>query len=118
MNILNKILIGYVPYSNELNAPGDRRRFIFFANELKINYEIIRIELINEIKRYDIIYLTYGANLSFWIKYKKKYPHTKIIFELIDSYLFENYSMRSIFRGLFRFIFGKENYLWLNKKTI
>ena len=39
MNFDN-IKIGYAPYHKDLSAAGDRRRFVFFANEKKINFKL------------------------------------------------------------------------------
>jgi len=109
---LNDQKIAYAPYSNKLNLPGDRRRFVFYANERKIKYEKANI---NEL--YDIVYVTYGSNLSAWITYKKKNPTVKIIFELIDSYLIQNDSLLTRFKGFIKFITGKENRFFFNYKS-
>jgi glycosyltransferase involved in cell wall biosynthesis len=59
--------------------------------------------------------LTYGCNISDWIKYKISNPTTKIVFELIDSYLLENNKL-SILRGLTKYFTGKESSIWLDYK--
>jgi len=102
----------YAPYSKNLSAPGDRRRFIFYAAERKIIFEIAKPN-----KEYNIVYLTYGCDISIWIDYKRSHPNVKLIFELIDSYLLEETSFLTVFRGSARFIAGKESSLWLNYKT-
>ena len=107
-----QIKIAYAPYNKDLLAPGDRRRFIFYANERKIKFSLADLT-----KKYDVVYLTYGSNVSAWIKYKKKNPEVKFIFELIDSYLLEDPSFQSIFRGLAWYLLGKEDEFWLNYKT-
>lgn len=106
------IRIAYAPYNTDLIVPGDRRRFVFYANERKI-----RFDLADPLKIYDIVYLTYGCNLSTWIEYKKKNPDVKFVFELIDSYLLENTSILTIFRGVTRYLLGKESALWLSYKS-
>ena len=108
----DNLRVGYTPYDKGLIAPGDRRRFAFYANERRIKYEVA-----DPLNKYDIVYLTYGCNLSFWIAYKKDNPNTKIIFELIDSYLLENTSALTLLRGASRYFQGKENRLWLDYKT-
>jgi hypothetical protein len=108
----DNLTIAYYPYHGDLTAPGDRRRFVFYASERKIGFE-----LVDPLKKYDIVYLTYGCNISFWIKYKKNNPDVKIVFELIDSYLLEDISVRSLFRGLARYLLGEESDLWLNYKV-
>ena len=106
------IRIAYAPYHKNLVVPGDRRRFVFYANERKI-----RFELADPSKVYDIVYLTYGCNLSAWIAYKKNNPDVKFVFELIDSYLLESTSALTIFRGATRYLLGKESALWLDYKV-
>ena len=108
----NDIRIGYAPYHKDMMTPGDRRRFIFYANERKIKFD-----LADPLKIYDIVYLTYGCNLSVWIEYKKKNPDVKFVFELIDSYLLENCSVLTIFRGITRYLLGKERSLWFSYKV-
>lgn len=108
----NGVRIAYAPYHKELAAPGDRRRFVFYANERHI-----RFDLADPLKIYDIVYLTYGCNLSVWIEYKKNNPDVKFVFELIDSYLLENAGVLAIFRGVAWYLLGRENALWFNYKT-
>jgi len=107
-----ELKIGYWPYSNDFKSPGDRRRFVFYAKEKKISFSVADFNY-----NYDIIYLTYGCNISEWLKYKKRNPNTKVIFELIDSYLFESTTLISVLRGFNRFITGKESSLFLNYKN-
>jgi hypothetical protein len=107
MNYKN-LRIGYVPYSNDLSHPGDRRRFVFFAKESSINFEIAQFN-----KEYDVLILTQAADLTMWSKYKPQ--KTKIIFDLIDSYLSINYfEIKALLRGLAKFIAGKSRHLELN----
>ena len=108
----NEIKLAYVPYHKELVVPGDRRRFIFYASARKIPFEIA-----DSSKIYDIVYLTYGCDLSAWIKYKKINPNVKIIFELIDAYLLEDLGILTIFRGLVRYFHGKESSFWFYHKS-
>jgi hypothetical protein len=108
----DNIKIGYFPYRTDFNSPGDRRRFIFYFNKRNIKFDFA-----NPLTSYDIIYLTYGADLSQWLKYKKNNPNVKIIFELIDSYILEDVSFSSIFRGIARFLLRKESSLWFNYKS-
>ena len=39
---MNKLKIGYWPNSLTFDAPGDRRRFIFYAENKKIDFELFR----------------------------------------------------------------------------
>lgn len=106
------IRIAYAPYHKDLVVPGDRRRFVFYANERQIKFD-----LADPLKIYDIVYLTYGCNLGVWIDYKKNNPGVKFVFELIDSYLLENIGTLTALRGFVRFFLGKESKLWINYKT-
>ena len=104
--------IAYAPYHKDLLVPGDRRRFVFYANERNIKFD-----LADPLKKYDIVYLTYGCDVSAWIEYKKNNPDVKFVFELIDSYLLENTNVITIFRGAARYLLGKESALWLDFKV-
>jgi hypothetical protein len=97
-------MIGYAPYSEDLKAPGDRRRFVFYARHKKIDYEIADVN-----KSYDLVYITSSANISSWIEYKKRNKTTKLIFEMVDAYTFYNDLSWNLGRGLYRFIQGREN---------
>ena len=109
---LNKLRIAYAPYHKELSVPGDRRRFVFYAKERNINFE-----LADPSKIYDIIYLTYGCNLGLWIKYKKNNPNVKIVFELIDTYFQEKKSIRELFRGIAWYLIRRDDVLWFSYKS-
>ena len=104
--------IGFAPYAQNLKSPGDRRRFVFFANERKLNFEIA-----DPSKRYDILYLTSSSNLSAWVEYKKENPTTKLIFEIIDSYLLAGISVMSSLRGLTKFLTSKEKKIYFNYRN-
>jgi hypothetical protein len=112
MNWSNK-KIGYASHSKNLDAPGDRRRFIFYAKEKNIQFEIADTRCI-----YDIVYLTYGCDLSAWVDYKKRNPSVKIIFELIDSYLLQKQNILTILKGPIRYFLRYESNLYLNYKSV
>lgn len=101
--------IGYSSYSHDFTAPGDRRRFVFYAKESKLNFELADCT-----KTYDLIYITTSSNISEWIDYKKKHPETKLIFEIIDSYLLEGRKVRTYIKGIFRYLTAKDKRLYLN----
>jgi hypothetical protein len=107
------ITIGYAPYNKDYTAPGDRRRFIFYANEKKIKFNFA-----DPLEHYDIVYLTYGSDLTRWLKYKKENPNVKFVFELIDSYLLESTNLVTILRGLIRYISGKESFFCFNYNKV
>jgi hypothetical protein len=104
-----KLKIGYYPHNATLQHPGDRRRFVFFANEVGMQFEIADSK-----KVYDIVYLTSSCNVSEWIKYKMRNPKTKLIFEIIDSYLLVNRNYLRFLKGPYRYLTGKDDKFYLN----
>jgi len=112
MDIAN-IKLGYAAYSKDLNVPGDKRRFVRYAKLRRIEYEVADPE-----KKYDLIYVTHGADLSIWHQYPRN--GALIIYEIIDSYMFEReYSLKALFRGVVKYIIRDHKYLIFNyKKTI
>jgi glycosyltransferase involved in cell wall biosynthesis len=104
-----ELKIGYVPYLPDLSQPADRRRFPFFAKKNNVPYEIADVN-----KTYDIILLTAPSNLSKWLLYRRKNPKTRFIFEIVDSLIFPSDIFSTIFKGLGRFLLGKEKSLYLN----
>ena len=109
---ISRLRIGYSPYSGDLNAPGDRRRFVFYASEKKLNFTVADPSL-----NYDLVYITSSANISDWIKYKKKHPSVKLVFEIIDSYLLEDASFSLYLRGLSRLLTKRESRLYLDYRN-
>lgn len=109
---LSRLRVGYTPYNQSFNSPGDRRRFIFYANERQINFEIA-----NPKSLYDIVYLTNGCDLGAWISYKKKNKSTKLIFELIDSYFDQPLTLYTVFKGIIKFLVGRDSKIFLNYKS-
>lgn len=108
-----ELKIGYVPYSTNLSWPGDRRRFPYFAKRNNTKFEVADVN-----KYYDIILLTaLTSNLSKWIVYKRKHPDTRFIFEMTDSLILTSDVFRTLFKGIGRFILGRESFLYLNYKA-
>jgi hypothetical protein len=111
MTKLNQINICYLPNDLSLKLPGDRRRFVFFARYMKISYETKMQD-----NYYQLIYCTYGNNLSKIFEFIKKHPKTKLIFEMIDANLSEG-KWINFLKGCGRFILGKESRVYLNYQT-
>lgn len=102
----NNLRIGYVPYSSTFDKPGDRRRFVYYANMRGIDFEIA-----DPSKEYDLVVLSARADLSVWCKY----PKGKIVYDLIDSYLaIPRTDLKGQLRGLFKFLSRQSRYLQLN----
>jgi len=110
---LNNFHIGYAPYSADFLSPGDRRRFVYYAKNRGINFEIAKPE--NE---YDIVYITHGADITLWSKYDKS--KAIVIYEIIDSYLATpGLSFFGLFRGVMKYFSGQYKYCVFNyKKSI
>lgn len=104
--------IGYVPYSKYMDHPDDRRRFPVFASRHGIDFELANIQ-----EDYDIIVLHGSADLTGWLSYKKSHPHTRFIFEMVDSLLFQSGFEDVWAKGLGRFLIGKESrpVIWYKK---
>lgn len=101
-----KLKIGYVPISQNLQHPGDSRRFIFYASKKGLDYEIANFQ-----KKYDIVILTQNSDISLW----SKYEHGKIIFDLIDSYLaIPKSNFKGLARGVAKYIAGQNKFLQLS----
>ena len=71
--------IGYVPYSDSLLHPGDRRRLGMWAEARGIE-----LELLNPLNS-DVLVLSNAANFGYWIK-RATQP---IVLDLVDGYLGE-----------------------------
>jgi hypothetical protein len=70
--------VGYSPYSPSLVPPGDRRRFVSYALARNVPFEIA-----NPKEKYDLVVLSELSDISVW----PDYPHGKMVYDLIDSYL-------------------------------
>jgi len=108
-----ELKIGYVPYSTNLSQPADRRRFLHFAERKEIEYEIADTS-----KKYDIVILPAPANLSKWLLYKRKNPETKFIFEMVDSLIFTTDFFSEVFKGIGRFLIGKDTLMYFNYQKL
>jgi len=110
---LKNLRIGYVPISTSLNSPGDKRRFVYYANKRNLSFEIA-----DPSEKYDVVVLTQNADLSIWSQYDN--GGAKIVYDLIDSYLaVPKYSFKGWLRGLAKYFSGQSQRLKFNHwKTI
>ena len=67
-----------MPFSPTLKAPGDRRRFVAYAQARNLPFELARFD-----QRYDVVVLSEIADISIWCDYQQG----KIVFDFIDFYL-------------------------------
>lgn len=88
--------IGYSPYSPDLQQPGDRRRFPHYARRKGLEFE-----LADPSKSYDLVVLSARSDLVHWTD---RPPPTRIVFDLIDSYLaIPESDLKARFRGLSKY---------------
>ena len=97
------VRIGYVPISNTLDSPGDRRRFVYYAEKRGIQFEIADPK-----REYDLVILSQRADISVW----SRYPNAKLVYDLIDSYLaVPRTDFKGQMRGLFKYLSRQSRYL-------
>lgn len=97
--------VGYVPYSPSLDRPGDRRRFVHYARSRGIPFEVA-----DPSRVYDLVVVSGNADLSVWARY----PHGKVVFDFIDSYLAAPRTPRNLARGLVKFVARQSRRLQLD----
>ncbi len=106
---LKKLNIGYLPYSNNFQQPGDKRRFVYYANKRNLKFEIA-----DPSKDYDLVILSQSADLSVWHKYDL--GGAKVVYDLIDSYLsIPRNEIKGRLRGIAKYVAGKSKYLKINQ---
>lgn len=95
-NELRPPRIGYVPYSNTLERPGDLRRFVCYAHKRNLDFEIAKPD-----REYDLVVLSECADISVW----SRYPRGKLVYDLIDSYLaIPRTDIKGLLRGTAKFL--------------
>ncbi len=101
------VRIGYAPITPALTAPGDRRRFPYYARARGIEFDIARRDT-----HYDLVVLTEVADLTYWLKAPRR---TRVIYDLIDSYLAQpRRSIRAAGRGAAKFMSRETHRLAIN----
>lgn len=97
------IKVGYVPYSKNLQHPGDRRRLAAWSMD-----KGVELNVLNPLDS-DVLVLSNAANFGYWIK-RAKQP---VILDLVDGYLGEHPSlMRDIGRNILRSIKRTSDLKW------
>jgi glycosyltransferase involved in cell wall biosynthesis len=90
--------IGYVPFSADLQKPGDRRRFAGYARRRNLQFELAIPG-----RRYDVLVLSESADVSLWTDYRQG----KIVYDLIDSYLaIPRTDAKQLLRGAAKYLVG------------
>jgi hypothetical protein len=89
-------MIGYVPYSPDLNQPADRRRFPYYAEKRGLEFELAEPD-----ERYTTVVVTPRANLAQWTQYGSG----KLVFDMVDSYLdVPATNLKQLLRGPAKFL--------------
>jgi hypothetical protein len=101
----------YDGYSHDFSHVADRRRFGGF-----INYNNLRIIDFSNINTADFIVITQSSDLSKWLKYDL--GKAKLVFDFCDAYLLESTSLKTLVRGLFKYLFNQESYLYFSYKQL
>jgi hypothetical protein len=96
--------VGYVPYSQDLSHPADRRRLAMWAQrqgtELKVASPL----------ESDVLVLSNAANFNYWLK-RAKQP---VVLDLVDGYLGEHPPfLKDVARNVLRSIKGTSNLGWI-----
>lgn len=104
---MKNLKIGYWPNSKSFDAPGDRRRFIFYLENKDIDFEIYSPD-----KKYDLVYLSQAADISQINEIKE--TGAMVFYDNINSYSSEKISVRSIFRGIGKYTTSSSKHLLLN----
>lgn len=100
--------VAYFPASTTLQAPSDRRRFPWYANQRGI-----RFELADPAREYDVVVLNQRADLSVWSRYRP--GQAKLVYEANDSYIsVSSREPKQALRGTFKFLTGQSRRLQLN----
>ncbi len=104
---LQKLKIGWATGGLSLDHPAHRRTLLYYAKARNLSFEIADIH-----KAYDVVYMSQGADITTWMHYDKG----KIVYEFSDAYLAEatKPSLRTVFRGLAKFITRQNHYLRLS----
>mgnify|MGYP001160795372 CR=1 FL=1 len=105
--------IGYIPVSQDFSSAGDRRRFLMYAKEYDLQWEIA-----DPNNEYDILFITTMANVSEWIDYKKSHPEIILIFDINNAFFFKKDIFWNFARGIARYISGREKRLYLHYNNV
>jgi glycosyltransferase involved in cell wall biosynthesis len=108
MKLLQDVRVGYVPASESLQQPMDRRRFCYYARKRGLRFEIARPS-----EAYDVVIVTASGDVSTWSRYAK--GGGKVIYEQLDAYFAEpGMSAKSLLRGIAKFALRQNRRLLLN----
>jgi hypothetical protein len=105
MKSLRQLRIGYAPFSSTLEAPGDRRRFCYYARKRNLKFEFADPSV-----TYDLVVLSAAADISTWIRYRR--GNAKVVYDLTDSYLaIPKLNPKGLLRGPAKFVARQNRHL-------
>lgn len=105
---LSALNVGYVALSRDFSHPGDSRRFARYARARGFS-----IENANPRKKYDLVVVSQGADLSIW----STYTGCPIIYDFTDSYLaIPRTDVKGMLRGFAKYVTGQSSRLILNHR--
>ncbi len=90
--------VGYVPLSQTLTSPGDRRRFPAYADERGI-----ALSVVDRWGDSDVVVLTSEADLVRW---SRAPSDIRLVLDLPDAFLDERRSIRTVARGCAKWVAG------------
>jgi glycosyltransferase involved in cell wall biosynthesis len=103
---MHGLRVGYVPYAPSFAPPGDRRRFVHYAQQRGLRFEIADPD-----QHYDVVVLSERADLSVWSRFRGG----RLVYDLIDSYLaIPRQDLKGLLRGTAKFIARQSRYPQLN----
>jgi hypothetical protein len=76
---LTGLRVAYAPLSDSLEQPGDRRRFVYYAQRRGIDFEIA-----DPAQDYDVVVVSQRADIVRWAGHRGR---TRLVYDLIDAYL-------------------------------
>ncbi|MEA2301300.1 MAG: hypothetical protein QOE44_1835 [Solirubrobacteraceae bacterium] len=74
------VRIGYAPMTADLRAPGDRRRFCFYAARRGLDFDVVSAPA-----GHDLVVLSPRADIVRWARVPP--GEAKLVYDLVDSYL-------------------------------
>src|ERR687885_693894 len=97
---LDGLRVGYAPLSPSLEQPGDRRRFVYYAQRRGVDFE-----LADPAEDYDVVVVSQRADIVRWAEHRGR---ARLVYDLIDAYLAGPAGdWKSRGRGLAKFAIGE-----------
>jgi hypothetical protein len=92
--------VGYAPLSPSLEQPGDRRRFVYYAQRRGVDFEVA-----DPAQDYDVVVVSQRADIIRWAEHR---GGARIVYDLIDAYLAgPSGDWKSRGRGMAKFAIGE-----------